>query len=153
MSQSIPHFKPKDINSNFPKDLTRPVVEQASCEVLSPCCNPAVTLLSLNQGQRPNNKEANKVSGMTYRSPKSSCSSFQLFADHNMISELAPNTFSDMANLTKINLTGNRLDKFPLNALALQLGKSHGNFFATCPIRSLIPAYMCFTSNSHKWRG
>ena len=69
---------------------------------------------------------------MTYlkcRSPKSSCSLFQLFADHNMISELAPNTFSDMANLTKINLTGNRLDKFPLNALALQLGKSYGNFF------------------------
>ena len=49
---------------------------------------------------------------------------FQIYADRNLISEVGANTFSDLSNLTKINLTGNRLDKFPLNALALQLGKN-----------------------------
>ena len=52
---------------------------------------------------------------------------FQIYADRNLITELAANTFSDLANLTKINLTGNRLDKFPLNALALQLGESYNH--------------------------
>jgi hypothetical protein len=58
-----------------------------------------------------------------YFSAKAALLPFQFYADNNLISELAPNTFSDQANLTKINLTGNRLDKFPLTALALHLGE------------------------------
>ena len=47
----------------------------------------------------------------------------EVIADHNQIVELAPNTFSGLANLTGVDLTHNRLRTFPLSALTLTLGK------------------------------
>ena len=49
------------------------------------------------------------------------CFSFQIHLDHNEIVELAPNTFSDMHNLTLVNLTSNSLQGFHRNALALDI--------------------------------
>ena len=46
-------------------------------------------------------------------------SAFQIQADFNVISELAANTFSGLSNLTTVNLTHNRLEKFAINSLTL----------------------------------
>ena len=43
--------------------------------------------------------------------------------DHNDLVELAPYTFSNLANLSMVNLTYNKLTKFPLNALTLDTSK------------------------------
>lgn len=48
-----------------------------------------------------------------------------ILADHNDIFELAANTFSDLTNLTLVNLTHNQLEKFPFSALAISL--NHGS--------------------------
>ena len=45
----------------------------------------------------------------------------QIQADNNQIAELAASMFSDLANLTLVNLTHNKLEKFPLSALGLSL--------------------------------
>lgn len=44
-------------------------------------------------------------------------------ADHNHIEELAPNMFSDLVNLTVVNLTMNKLQTFPLSTLKLSKSK------------------------------
>lgn len=44
---------------------------------------------------------------------------FQIIFDNNEIHELAPNTFADMENLTNVDLTNNKIQKFPLNSLTI----------------------------------
>ena len=51
---------------------------------------------------------------------------FQIHLDQNEIVELAPNTFSDMHNLTLVNLTRNSLQGFHRNALALDIKHDNG---------------------------
>ena len=50
----------------------------------------------------------------------------QLLVDNNEIAELAPNTFTDLENLTLVNLTNNKIEKFPLNALSLNTKHNEG---------------------------
>ena len=47
----------------------------------------------------------------------------EVYADHNAISELSPNTFKGVLNLTLVNLTHNQLKTFPLSALTLSLSE------------------------------
>jgi Leucine-rich repeat (LRR) protein len=56
---------------------------------------------------------------------------FQIQADSNVLSELAANTFSGLSNLTTVNLTNNRLEKFSINSLAITArggGGAEGKF-------------------------
>ena len=48
----------------------------------------------------------------------------QILIDHNDLVELAPYTFTNLANLSMVNLTNNKLTKFPLNALTLDTSKT-----------------------------
>ena len=48
----------------------------------------------------------------------------QILIDHNDLVELAPYTFTNLANLSMVNLTYNKLTKFPLNALTLDTSKT-----------------------------
>jgi Leucine-rich repeat (LRR) protein len=43
---------------------------------------------------------------------------FQVYLQGNVISEVASNTFSELQNLTTVNLTNNLLQTLPLAALA-----------------------------------
>ena len=51
-------------------------------------------------------------------------SNTQILIDHNDLVELAPYTFTNLANLSMVNLTYNKLTKFPLNALTLDTSKT-----------------------------
>ena len=51
----------------------------------------------------------------------------QILMDHNDLVELAPYTFANLANLSMVNLTYNKLTKFPLNALTLDTSKTHSS--------------------------
>ena len=48
----------------------------------------------------------------------------QILIDHNDLVELAPYTFTNLANLSMVNLTNNKLTKFPLNSLTLDTSKT-----------------------------
>lgn len=58
----------------------------------------------------------------------------QIQADMNEISELATNTFTDLANLTRVNLTNNRLTSFSLSALTLDIHHTKGKGKPFIPI-------------------
>ena len=48
----------------------------------------------------------------------------QILIDNNDLVELAPYTFTNLANLSMVNLTNNKLTKFPLNSLTLDTSKT-----------------------------
>ena len=51
---------------------------------------------------------------------------FQIQIDSNGLTELASNTFSGLSNLTMVNLTDNKLEKFSINSLAVTIAAVGG---------------------------
>ena len=70
-----------------------------------------------------------------------SLSAFQIQADFNVISELAANTFSGLSNLTTVNLTHNRLEKFAINSLTLRIeaGGGRGEHWTVALVPNSLP--------------